>query len=77
MHDAQRKGFVEAFREKLEPSVPGTTIVNDGSIFLLLGIWSAPQCRRVVDLPDCRTRKGALSVLHIGWLLLLLIDLSM
>lgn len=27
-------------RSMFEPSVPGTTLVNDGSIFLALGIWA-------------------------------------
>ena len=28
-------------RSYFEPSVPSTTLVNDGSVFLLLGIWAA------------------------------------
>ncbi|GAB4816192.1 hypothetical protein N2152v2_003238 [Parachlorella kessleri] len=31
--------------DKFEPSVPGTTIVNDGSIFLALGLWAGWQVR--------------------------------
>ena len=35
----QRKNLLEQFKERLEPSVAGPTIVNDGSIFMALGIW--------------------------------------
>ena len=38
---AQRKGILGRIQEQLEPSVPGTTIVNDGSIFAVLGLWCA------------------------------------
>ena len=38
---AQRKGIIGRIQEQLEPSVPGTTIVNDGSIFAVLGLWCA------------------------------------
>ena len=37
----QRKNLLEQFKERLEPSVAGPTIVNDGSIFMALGIWYA------------------------------------
>ena len=35
----QKKNLRQKFRDLLEPSVAGPTIVNDGSIFLALGIW--------------------------------------
>ena len=35
----QKKNPWQRFKELLEPSVAGPTIVNDGSIFLALGIW--------------------------------------
>ena len=35
----QKKNLWQKFRDLLEPSVAGPTIVNDGSIFLALGIW--------------------------------------
>ena len=35
----QRKNLLEQFKERLEPSVAGPTIVNDGSIFMALGVW--------------------------------------
>lgn len=41
--DPTRKNLLEQFKERLEPSVAGPTIVNDGSIFMALGIWSAWQ----------------------------------
>ncbi|KAL0041566.1 hypothetical protein WJX79_007563 [Trebouxia sp. C0005] len=41
--DPTRKNLWQKFRDLLEPSVAGPTIVNDGSIFLALGIWSAWQ----------------------------------
>lgn len=37
---------MQRVREALEPSVPGTTIVNDGSIFLVLAVWCVTQLRR-------------------------------
>ena len=37
----QRKNLFEHFKERLEPSVAGPTIVNDGSIFAALGVWYA------------------------------------
>ena len=39
---AQRKSPVQLVKERLEPSVPASTIVNDGSIFVVLGAWCAP-----------------------------------
>lgn len=41
--DPTKKNLWQKFRDLLEPSVAGPTIVNDGSIFLALGIWSAWQ----------------------------------
>ena len=35
----QRVGILAQIKERLEPSVPGTTIVNDGSIFIMMGFW--------------------------------------
>ncbi len=35
----QKKNLWQKFRDLLEPSVAGPTIVNDGSIFLALGVW--------------------------------------
>lgn len=37
----QKKNLLEQFKERLEPSVAGPTVVNDGSIFMALGIWYA------------------------------------
>ena len=39
----QRVGPGEWVRSRLEPSVPSTTLVNDGSIFAALGVWAAVQ----------------------------------
>ena len=36
---AQPRGVVGRIKEMLEPSVPSTTIVNDGSIFVMMGVW--------------------------------------
>lgn len=36
---AQQVGILAQINERLEPSVPGTTIVNDGSIFIMMGFW--------------------------------------
>ena len=35
----QPRGVVGRVKEMLEPSVPSTTIVNDGSIFVMMGFW--------------------------------------
>jgi ATP-dependent HslUV protease ATP-binding subunit HslU len=35
----QPRGFIGNIVERLEPSVPSTTVVNDGSIFAALGLW--------------------------------------
>lgn len=35
----QRQNLFQQFKSLLEPSVAGPTIVNDGSIFLALGVW--------------------------------------
>ena len=35
----QRVGILAQIKDRLEPSVPSTTIVNDGSIFLMMGSW--------------------------------------
>ncbi len=32
-------GIVGRVKEMLEPSVPSTTIVNDGSLFVAMGFW--------------------------------------
>jgi hypothetical protein len=37
----QRLGIIGQIKERLEPSVPSTTIVNDGSIFVMMGCWYA------------------------------------
>ncbi|CAK0785544.1 hypothetical protein CVIRNUC_008754 [Coccomyxa viridis] len=41
--DAPRVGILAQIKDRLEPSVPSTTIVNDGSIFLMMGSWAAWQ----------------------------------
>lgn len=41
--DAPRLSLWQQIRGKFESSVPGTTLVNDGSIFVALGIWAAWQ----------------------------------
>jgi hypothetical protein len=41
--DAPRLSVLAEIRRRFEPSVPGTTIVNDGSIFAALGLWAAWQ----------------------------------
>ena len=35
----QRLTFFQSLKERLEPDVPGTTLVNDGSIFAALALW--------------------------------------
>ena len=37
----QKLNLLQQFKERLEPSVAGPTLVNDGSIFMALGIWYA------------------------------------
>ena len=37
----QRLTLAEQLRSRLEPSVPGTTLINDGSIYLAMGAWCA------------------------------------
>ena len=39
--DVPNKSLVQRFLELFEPSVPMTTIVNDGVIYLLLSFWAA------------------------------------
>lgn len=39
--EGQRKSRLQKFMELFEPSVPLTTIVNDGVIYLLLSFWAA------------------------------------
>lgn len=41
--DAPKLSLWQMFRGKFEPNVPSTTLVNDGSIFLALGLWAAWQ----------------------------------
>ncbi len=36
---AQPTGIIGNIKERLEPSVPLPTIVNDGSIFIMMGLW--------------------------------------
>ena len=35
----QPTGIIGNIKERLEPSVPLPTIVNDGSIFIMMGLW--------------------------------------
>ncbi len=35
----QRLSLFQQLKERLEPDVPGTTLVNDGSIFAGLALW--------------------------------------
>ena len=37
----QKQTFLEKVKDRFEPSVPTTTLVNEGSIFLILALWSA------------------------------------
>lgn len=39
--DAPKQSLWQRVRSYFEPSVPSTTLVNDGSVFLALGIWAA------------------------------------
>ena len=39
--DVPTKSFMQRFLDLFEPSVPLTTIVNDGVIYLLLSFWAA------------------------------------
>lgn len=41
--DAPRLTLWQTIRSVFEPNVPGTTLVNDGSIFVALGLWAAWQ----------------------------------
>lgn len=41
--EAPRQSLWERLLSKFEPNVPGTTLVNDGSIFVALGVWAAWQ----------------------------------
>lgn len=41
--DAPRQSLWAAFRAWFEPNVPGPTLVNDGSVFVALGLWAAWQ----------------------------------
>ncbi|KAK9817257.1 hypothetical protein WJX72_011944 [[Myrmecia] bisecta] len=41
--DALRPSLIQRIKDRMEPSVPKTTLVNDGSIFVALGIWAAWQ----------------------------------
>ncbi|BDA48385.1 probable protein CHAPERONE-LIKE PROTEIN OF POR1, chloroplastic [Coccomyxa sp. Obi] len=41
--DALPTGIIGNIKERLEPSVPLPTIVNDGSIFVMMGLWAAWQ----------------------------------
>lgn len=41
--DAPKLSLWQIIRSKFEPSVPSTTLVNDGSIFVALGLWAAWQ----------------------------------
>lgn len=38
--DEAKLSLWQRVRQLFEPSVPGTTLVNDGSVFLALGIWA-------------------------------------
>jgi hypothetical protein len=38
----QRLNLLQKLKQRLEPSVPFPTLVNDGSIFVILGLWCAP-----------------------------------
>lgn len=46
----QKLSLWQQLREKFEASVPGTTLVNEGSIFLALGLWAAWQVRGVCNV---------------------------
>ena len=37
----QKQTFLERVKDRFEPSVPTTTLVNEGSIFLILALWCA------------------------------------
>ena len=39
LYPAQPRGIIGRVKEMLEPSVPSTTIVNDGSLFVAMGFW--------------------------------------
>lgn len=39
----QKQNLWQQLKDKFEPSVPSTTLVNDGSIFLALALWAAWQ----------------------------------
>lgn len=41
--DAPKLSLWQQIREKFEPSVPSTTLVNDGTVFVALGLWAAWQ----------------------------------
>lgn len=41
--DPVKLSLWQQIRSRFEPNVPGTTLVNDGSIFLALGLWAAWQ----------------------------------
>lgn len=41
--DAPKLSLWQQLRSKFEPSVPSTTLVNDGSIFVALGLWAGWQ----------------------------------
>ncbi|EFN59567.1 hypothetical protein CHLNCDRAFT_132902 [Chlorella variabilis] len=38
--DAPNLSLWQRVRQKFEPSVPSTTLVNDGSVFVALGVWA-------------------------------------
>lgn len=41
--DAPKLSLLQQIRNRMEPSVSSTTLVNDGSIFVALGLWAAWQ----------------------------------
>ncbi len=40
----QKQTLWEKVKDRFEPSVPTTTLVNEGSIFLILALWCAHAC---------------------------------
>ena len=40
----QKQTFLEKVKDRFEPSVPTTTLVNEGSIFLILALWCVHWC---------------------------------
>ena len=39
----QRLTLAEQIKSRIEPTVARSTLVNEGSIYLAMGIWCGPQ----------------------------------